>query len=153
MAVLFVSRKTSLYASFALWFSIFWVLFLLDALAFVRVDGRIVESPGLNLMEELKRLTSRSEEHFFLRLFNVTVFIPFGIGLSEFLSATKWVKSWRNMGYVSLAAFSLSMAIEILQWVLHIGIFELTDLFLNTAGSVFGAAIVLAFRAMVHRYT
>ena len=46
----------------------------------------------------------------------------------------------------TLAGLGLSLLIESLQWVFHIGIFELTDIFLNTFGTFVGAALPLGGR-------
>ena len=54
-----------------------------------------------------------------------------------------------RLGYVALAAFLLSLCIETLQLSLHIGMFEVTDLLLNTAGALLGAALSLGLRRMV----
>lgn len=46
----------------------------------------------------------------------------------------------------TLVGLGLSLLIESIQWVFHIGIFELTDLLLNTLGTFIGAALPLGGR-------
>jgi len=52
---------------------------------------------------------------------------------------------WRCLGRVTLVAFGLSLCIECIQLALHIGIFEETDLVLNTVGVGIGGIIFLIF--------
>ena len=49
--------------------------------------------------------------------------------------------SWRRVGLVTLAAFGLSLCIECLQLVLHVGFFEVTDLVMNTVGGGVGGLV------------
>ena len=48
---------------------------------------------------------------------------------------------WRRVGLVTLAAFGLSLCIECLQLVLHVGFFEVTDLVMNTVGGGVGGLV------------
>ena len=52
----------------------------------------------------------------------------------------------RQIGLVALAAFGLSLCIESLQLILRLGVFEITDLVLNTVGGVIGAWVSGRFR-------
>ena len=69
---------------------------------------------------------------------NLVAFIPFGFFLSEFLASTKSFSAGRRLGLVALAGFGLSLTIECLQLLLHVGFFELTDLVMKTVGGVGG---------------
>ena len=88
-------------------------------------------------------------------LANVVVFVPFGFFLSEFLSMTKRFgtssafSARRRIGLVALAAFGLSLCIESLQLILRLGVFEITDLVLNTLGGIVGALMSAGVRKVV----
>ena len=134
-------RKYSALGAIALGLTLLLGLFLLDALALIRCGNTAVAHPGLNLSAEYQRLVSWEEDTFYLFLFNAAVFVPFGFALSIFLASAKHFAGWRCMKYVVLTALGLSLCIECLQLILRAGIFELTDLVLNTAGAALGAAI------------
>ena len=80
-------------------------------------------------------------------LFNVSVFIPFGFFLMEFLTETNQIIIKRRIKYTVLGGFGLSLLIECLQLFLKVGFFEFTDLFLNTIGTIVGASLSL----IIHR--
>ena len=140
-------KRFSVYGSIALGVAVFMGLYLLDALALVRIGGRWVEHPGIDLGAELRRITSGNEENLMLMLFNTAVFAPFGLALGAFLRSTG-MGLWRCLGRVTLVAFGLSLCIECIQWALHVGIFEVTDLVLNTVGAGMGGMIALAIYSM-----
>ena len=52
----------------------------------------------------------------------------------------------RLTGRVALAANGLSLCIESLQLILRLGVFEVTDLVLNTLGGFVGALISVGLR-------
>ena len=83
---------------------------------------------------------------------NLAAFIPFGFFLSESLASTKSFFPGRRLGLVTLAGFGLSLTIECLQLLLHVGFFELTDLLMNTLGGFFGACLSLLGRAALRRF-
>ena len=140
-------RKYPLYGAVALGLTV-----LLDGLVLVRRGGsQPLAHPGIDLAAEYRRLVSGNEEILFLILFNIAVFVPFGFTLAEFLSSAKRLAGWRCLKYVVLTALGLSLCIEGLQLILRAGIFELTDLVLNTAGAALGAALPLACRALFCR--
>ncbi|MBO6030457.1 MAG: VanZ family protein [Prevotella sp.] len=82
-------------------------------------------------------------------LANFTVFIPFGLFISEFHASAKRFSAGRRLGLATLAGFSLSLCIECLQLLLHVGFFELTDLVMNTVGAFVGALISVGVRKVV----
>jgi glycopeptide antibiotics resistance protein len=64
---------------------------------------------------------------------NVLIFIPFGFLLSiVFKKATFWTK----LGFISL----FSLAIETIQYLLAIGVSDITDIITNTFGGLLGLA-------------
>lgn len=143
-------RKYPLYGAVAFGLTVLLGLFLLDGLVLIRRGGSL---PGesVDLAAEYRRLVSGNEEITFLILFNIAVFVPFGLTLAEFLSSAKRLTGWRCLKYTALTALGLSLCIECLQLILRAGIFELTDLVLNTAGAALGAALPLACRALFRR--
>jgi glycopeptide antibiotics resistance protein len=62
---------------------------------------------------------------------NLIVFIPLGLLLGINF---KQVTIWRKLALI----FALSLAVETLQFVLAIGITDITDVIMNTAGGLFG---------------
>jgi len=65
---------------------------------------------------------------------NIIVFIPLGLLLSVNLKRTNF---WRKLAYVVL----FSVAVEALQFVLAIGITDITDVIMNTLGGFIGMKI------------
>lgn len=165
--------RRSVYGAAALAAAVVLGLGLLDALALVRIGGQHKLHPTIDIVEEWRRLTSGDEVLNALTLFNLLVFVPFGAALEEALATANPSRGKRRLatadkapkrrrlatantprrrgriGYVALAAFLLSLCIETLQLRLHIGMFEVTDLLLNTAGAVLGAALSLGLRRLV----
>ncbi len=83
---------------------------------------------------------------------------PLRLLLSEFLSTTKRFSAFsassafsarRRMGRVALAAFGLSLCIESLQLILRLGVFEITDLVLNTVGGGVGGLMSVGLRKVM----
>jgi glycopeptide antibiotics resistance protein len=62
---------------------------------------------------------------------NLVVFIPFGLLLSVNL---KRINLWRKLTFV----FIFSLAVETLQFVLAIGVADITDVITNTLGGLLG---------------
>ncbi|MBS2968726.1 VanZ family protein [Metabacillus sp. KIGAM252] len=63
---------------------------------------------------------------------NLAGFIPFGLLMPVM------VKKLRNIWFMLLLSFLFSLALEIIQLSLALGVFDVDDLLLNTAGGVFG---------------
>lgn len=133
-------RKYPLYGALALGLTILLGLFLLDGLVLIRRGGSL-PGEGIDLAAEYRRLVSGNEEITFLILFNIAVFVPFGFTLAEFLASAEHITGWRCLKYATLTALGLSLGIECLQLILRAGMFELTDLVLNSAGAALGAAL------------
>lgn len=151
-AIALVLRKLkgySAYASIALGLTVFFGIYMLGAMVLKRIGVQIEQHPGPNLIAEYNRLFHGSAEHRAFMLFNVLVFMPFGFTLSEFLSVAKHLSPKRSLGFVALTAFVLSLCIESLQWILRVGLFEITDMVLNTLGAIAGSALSLGLRALV----
>jgi len=152
IAIALVSRKLkgySAYASIALGLAVFFGIYMLGAMVLKRIGVQIEQHPEPNLIAEYHRLFHGSAEHRAFMLFNVLVFMPFGFTLSEFLSVAKHFGSKRVLGFVAISAFLISLSIETLQWILRVGLFEITDMVLNTLGAIAGSALSLGLRALV----
>ena len=131
----------------------------------VAVSGRLDTNTAPQLESELKgfldgvtdltldfsRMFRKSGQRPVETLSNIAVFVPFGFFLGEWLASSNRTGSWRRVGLVTLAAFGLSLCIECLQLVLHVGFFEVTDLVMNTFGGFFGGLISLGSRKVARR--
>ena len=73
-------------------------------------------------------------------LYNVLVFIPWGILLPEIVSAK------RKLRFVVLSAVGISLVIEVTQLVFKLGLFEFDDVFHNTLGTVIGYGVWRAIK-------
>ena len=73
-------------------------------------------------------------------VYNVLVFIPWGILLPEIVSAK------RKLRFVVLSAVGISLVIEVTQLVFKLGLFELDDVFHNTLGAVIGYGLWRVFK-------
>ena len=72
---------------------------------------------------------------------NVIGFIPLGIFVPILFKKTRRV--WRQL----LMGFMVSLAVETIQLVLDVGVFDVDDLILNTVGTIVGYAL---FRLIVY---
>lgn len=71
---------------------------------------------------------------------NIVGFIPIGILLPLLL------RFWRRFGWHTLTVFLLSLSFEMTQLYTGIGVFDVDDLILNTAGGIIGYLLYLATR-------
>lgn len=92
---------------------------------------------NLVLFKELKRFIIYREElgleSFVVNIFgNICVFVPFGFMLP--------IISENNRKLINVTVITLifSLAIELLQLIYKVGIFDVDDLFLNTIGGILG---------------
>ena len=146
LVFLLIRKKNSVYGSFILALTVLYGLYLLDDLFLCRLGGDIVRPYGFDLGAEYQRLIHGSVEHRILMLFNVAFFVPFGFFLAEFLASAKQFRARRRLGLATLAGFGLSLCIEFLQLVFRVGIFEVTDLLMNTLGAFVGAGVAVGVR-------
>lgn len=72
---------------------------------------------------------------------NVIGFIPLGIFVPILLKKTRRV--WKQL----LMGFAVSLAVETIQLVFDVGVFDVDDLILNTVGTIVGYAL---FRLIVY---
>ena len=144
LVIYILSQKMcSAYRVVALGFAVFIGLYLLDALALNRIGMEWTRNTGFDLGAEWHRLLHGGEENLMLMLFNAAAFVPFGFFMEGFLASTKRFSSGRQIGLVAMAGFGLSLCIECIQLVMRVGIFEVTDLVLNTAGAFVGGSLAV----------
>ena len=149
--ILLIRKKCSVYGAIALGLTVFMGLFLLDTAVGIRYLGIMKHAAGHDLTLDFSRMFRKSGQGPVETLSNFAVFVPFGFFLGEWMAALNRTGSWRRVGLVTLAAFGLSLCIECLQLVLHVGFFEVTDLVMNTLGAFIGASLVILWRAIFFR--
>ena len=149
--ILLIRKKCSVYGAIALGLTVFMGLFLLDTAVGIRYLGIMKHAAGHDLTLDFSRMFRKSGQGPVETLSNIAVFVPFGFFLGEWLATSNRTGSWRRVGLVTLAAFGLSLCIECLQLVLHVGFFEVTDLVMNTVGAFGGALMSVGVRKMVGR--
>ena len=149
--ILLIRKKCSVYGAMAWGLTVFMGMFMLDTAVGIRYLGLLKHSTGHNLTLDFSRIFQKTGQGPIESLCNVAVFVPFGLFLSEFLASAKSFSAGRRLGLVTLAGFGLSLTIECLQLLLHVGFFELTDLVMNTVGAFVGALISAGVRKGVGR--
>lgn len=150
--ILLARKRYSVYGSLTLGITVFVGLIILDTAVLIRFGGSLTHQAGLNIVAEYRRLLHGGDSRRIEMLSNVAVFVPFGFFLSEFLSSAKWFSIRRRIGLVALCAFGLSLCIEGLQLAFRLGVFEVTDLVLNTVGAVIGASLSAFGRKVLGRF-
>lgn len=100
---------------------------------------------NLSLFTELISLIRRGGAYYFYRLLlgNIAAFVPFGAYLA-------WRTNMKLLG-ITLAGATASLAIELTQFTFAVGVCEIDDIILNTAGTFIGAAS--AFLLMKNKKT
>lgn len=89
---------------------------------------------NLKIFTELIALIKRGGAYFFYRLLlgNIAAFVPLG----AYLALRTNIKLWA----ATLAGTAVSLAIELTQFTFAMGVCEIDDIILNTAGTFIGAA-------------
>ena len=77
---------------------------------------------------------------------NLLLFLPFGLYLGLLAPAWRW---WKVAG----AAATVSVALELMQYVLAVGSSDLTDVVVNTAGAVTGLGLLAVTRRRLRTRT
>jgi glycopeptide antibiotics resistance protein len=72
-----------------------------------------------------------SRSHLNEMVYNFIVFVPFGLILSVNL---KHVTIWQKLAYI----FIFSVSVEVIQFILAIGVTDITDVITNTLGGLLG---------------
>jgi glycopeptide antibiotics resistance protein len=104
---------------------------------------------NLILFKELKRfITYRKElgiESFVVNIIgNVLAFAPFGFAL-PIISPQN-----RKFFHIAFLSFEFSLTIELIQFILKVGIFDVDDLFLNTVGGMIGGICFFICNGIFH---
>ena len=144
-----IRKRSSVYGAVCLGLTFFAGLFLLDTAVLIRIGDGVTHKTGFDLAYELHYFLFGGMVRWTEMFANVAVFVPFGFFLSEFLASMGRLAPRRRLGLVTLAAFGLSLCIESLQLILRLGVFEVTDLVLNTLGGFVGAWISARVRKVV----
>lgn len=145
---LLVRKKYTVYGSIALVLTFFFCLFLVDFMVLIRFSQTQINGTGINLQDEFNRLFHGTKDERAQMLFNIIAFVPLGFFLSEFFSATAHLSVKRVIGFVAIASLSLSLCIECLQLLFCLGMFELTDMLMNTSGALIGASLAFVGRTL-----
>jgi len=153
LAVMLLWRKRlSMYGAVMLGLTVFSGLALLDTAVVTRFQDTAPPS-GTGLVLSVSKLIPADMQSRVELLANIAVFIPFGFFLAEFLTTRKRIGGWRRIGLSALVGFGLSLCVECLQLVFKVGWFELTDLVMNTVGTVIGAGLsVIGRKVFCHRH-
>ena len=131
------------YLAFLLWQTIFRSDFGRYAL-FTHGDFNMTPFADLKDMYATDRST-----FYYLFWGNILIFAPFGFLALPFLGGRG------STGAVVMTVFAgamLSIVIEISQWAFGVGVTEVDDLILNTAGTLLGALLCLPFRRFFRHY-
>lgn len=79
-------------------------------------------------------------------LYNVIVFVPFGVYLSM------WKPEWKILKRVG-SILAVSFLFEVLQFVFAIGVSDITDLLGNTLGGIIGIGILAVLQKLLRTKT
>ncbi|MDO1450161.1 VanZ family protein [Rhodocytophaga aerolata] len=105
--------------------ALYWILLLKFGVRFSYMGNRTA-----NLIPFSQQVFLTSEN-----ILNVIIFVPLGIYAGILFE--RWL-----FGKKLLFFFLLSLLVEALQYILRIGVFDVTDLVTNTVGAVIGLIIV-----------
>ncbi len=141
-------KKYSVFSAIALGIAVFFGFIILDTAVLIRFNDDLPYNTRYDFAAELTRLIHGNEIQRLQIMANFVVFIPFGFFLSKFLSLTYRFDTKRQISAVLLAGFALSLFVECLQLVFRVGLFEITDLVMNTVGAFVGALLSAMIRVM-----
>ena len=148
IVTLLIRKKGAVYGAIVSGLTLFFCLFLLDATLLYRYMLNEPFSTGYDFSAEFIRITHNNEVERAQVLFNIAAFVPFGFLLSESLSSFNRFRTGRRVVSVTLCSFALSLSIECLQLFLRLGLFEITDLVMNTVGGLVGACLSIIGRRL-----
>ncbi|MBP5172001.1 MAG: VanZ family protein [Bacteroidales bacterium] len=155
-----IRKRVSVHAAVCLGLTLFAGLFLLDTAVLIRIGDGLTHKTGFDPAYELHYFLTGGMVRWTEMFANVVVFAPFGFFLGAFLRVTRRfgsrgrpdsmarLDSRRRLGLVALCSLGLSLCIEALQLLLRVGVFEVTDLVLNTLGGVGGAWLAGRLRGL-----
>lgn len=105
--------------------ALYWILLLKFGVRFSYMGNRTT-----NLIPFSQQVFLTSEN-----ILNVIIFVPLGIYAGILFE--RWL-----FGKKLLSFFLLSLLVEAIQYILRIGVFDVTDLITNTVGAVVGLIII-----------
>lgn len=112
------------------------------------IERRLSQNPKYNLMPfwSYRAILEGKTELISEVLWNVVLFVPIGILLMLLLTCkNRWLIS------VVIGVF-LSSAIEIIQLIFHLGLFEFDDIFHNTLGTLIGIGIYVVLASLITKF-
>ena len=139
--LLLIRKKCTVYGAICMGITLFAGLFLLETAVVIRYFGMLRHASGVDFRFDFLQIFQGTKQGRIETFSNIVIFVPFGFFLSEFLSSTKRFSPWRQLAFVALVGFGLSLCIECLQLFLRVGFFEVMDLVLNTVGAFVGAVL------------
>ncbi len=129
-----------------------YLALLLYLLFFSKEYGRTEQYNGYryNLVpfREIRRYSGGGIGSYLFRLNilgNIVAFVPLGFLVPM---ASKWK---RGFLYVAAMTYLASFAVECLQLISRVGIFDLDDIMLNTLGGMLGYILYVLCRIVIHR--
>lgn len=118
----------------------FLLLFYLTLLSFKRLNSEGYRgTANFKIFDELIHFSSYKPGNRFNIVFdalgNIAIFVPFAMALMVVIR--------KRLSYFKLIiyGFATTVTIETLQKIFEIGVFDVTDIFLNTAGATIGAVM------------
>ncbi|MGN0393870.1 MAG: VanZ family protein [Coprococcus sp.] len=125
------------------------VYFLIFSDMFGRGNGYDVRRYNLEPFTEIKRFIkyrdAMSSTSVMLNLVgNVVAFMPFGMLI-------RWARNKKTNAWIALLySFSFTLLIEIIQYITMLGVFDVDDIIMNTAGGMIGY-LVYYITARIYR--
>lgn len=119
----------SIYLIALIWIILFKMQFSFEYLPYIR---------NINLIPFAESVIVNGKIDFSEIINNVIIFVPFGILTCMLMENKKFIKR-------IFPAFITSLFLEIMQYILHIGATDITDLIANTLGGIIGILIFELF--------
>lgn len=151
LVTLLTWKKFHRYGAIVLGITVFLSLIVLDAAVLIRFCDKSHHVQKYTYKVKFDWLVSVSDDRRIEIVSNFIAFIPLGFFLSEFLSEARQFNPWRWIGYVALSGFCFSLCVESLQIILRVGVFDLTDLLMNTLGTFVGGSMAIIGRSLLVR--
>lgn len=127
-------RRWPTYMVFGIYFALLVWLILFK---FATSVDEIPQMRNLNLVPFGESMIVNGKISFDEIIYNLVVFIPFGMYMRIFLAKKHWLLQW-------LPAVLLSIGFELSQYVFAIGGSDITDVITNSAGGLLGVGLCAA---------
>ncbi len=119
----------SIYLIFLIWIILFKMQFSFEYMPYIR---------NINLIPFSESVIVNGKIDFSEIIDNAIAFIPFGIFMGMLIEDKKFIKK-------VFPIFITSLLLESMQYILHIGATDITDLIMNTLGGIIGILIFKIF--------